>query len=252
MKKLITLAFALVCMVCTFAADFDLIIKTNSEKIEAIIQEVSDTEVKYKKANNPNGPLFVVKIDDISSIIYANGEVQAIEHKAKPAQQPQPNYGGYNGYNNYGYAYGALNGPMQRVGGDEYMIAGRQLKGKELNYFLQQNCPVAYNYHKKWVNCENAGWSLLAVGSALCLGVGVGVYMHGRTNYFDSAILTGTIFMCVGGAMMSGSIPLIACGNVFKKRTDRVFNQYCGQPQAFQPELHLQASENGLGLALHF
>ena len=247
MKKLITLAFALVCMVCTFAADFDLIIKTNSEKIEALIQEVSDTEVKYKKANNPNGPLFVVKMDDISSIIYANGEVQAIEHKAKPAPQPQPNYGGYNGYNyNNNYApYGLANGPMQRIGADEYMIEGRRLKGKELNYFLQQNCPIAYNYHKKWQGCEIAGWTLLGAGSVLCFAVGF-------TVLYEIREVPGYALIAAGAGIMAGSIPLIACGNVYKKRTAEVFNANCGRPQAFQPELHLQASENGLGLALHF
>lgn len=256
MKKIFTLAFALMCMILAFAADnVDIIIKTNSEKIEALIQEVSDTEVKYKKANNPNGPLFVVKMDDISSIIYANGEVQAIEHKAKPAPQPQPNYGGYNGYNyNNNYAaYGIVNGPMQRVGGDEYMIEGRRLKGKELNYFLQQNCPVAYTYHKKWVACEAAGWSLFGIGVAFAGVIGGGCWGWYANKGYNTAVLSaGIAFVYAGVGLVAGSIPLIACGNVYKKRTANVFNQYCGQPQAFQPELHLTSGANGLGLALHF
>ena len=92
MKKIFTLALAILCStLCMIAAaKCDLIIKTNSEKIEALIQEVSDTEIRYKKANNPTGPMFVIKISEISSIVYANGEVQAIEHKAEPAPQPAP------------------------------------------------------------------------------------------------------------------------------------------------------------------
>ena len=101
MKRILTLAFALLCMVSVFAANVDIIIKTNSEKIEALIQEVSDSEIKYKKANNPNGPMFIVNTDDVASIIYANGEVQAIEHKAQPAPQPKQNYG---------YGYGMKDG----------------------------------------------------------------------------------------------------------------------------------------------
>ena len=78
MKKIFVLAVSLSLSLALLAADFDLIIKTNSEKIEALIQEVSDTEVRYKKATNPNGPTFVLSMTEIATIIYANGEVQAI------------------------------------------------------------------------------------------------------------------------------------------------------------------------------
>lgn len=78
MKKIFVLAVSLSLCLALVAADFDLIIKTNSEKIEALIQEVSDTEVRYKKATNPNGPTFVLSMTEIATIIYANGEVQAI------------------------------------------------------------------------------------------------------------------------------------------------------------------------------
>ena len=253
MKKILTLAFAILCMVSVFAADnVDIIIKTNSEKIEALIQEVSDTEIRYKKANNPNGPMFVIKLDDVSSILYSNGEVQAIEHKAQPAQQPQQNYGGYGygyGYgNNYGGFAGA-NGPMQRVGNDVFMVEGRTLQGRELLFFLQKTCPQAYNFRKSWQACENAGWSLLATGPVVCLVMGLTMWACCKTN---DGVLTGFSFVVIGGAMTLTSIPLVACGNVYKKRVDEVFNTYCGRPQAFQPELKLTSGANGLGLAIAF
>lgn len=47
------------------------------EKIEAQIIEVNSESVSYKKANYLDGPAFSVKITEISSIIYANGDVQA-------------------------------------------------------------------------------------------------------------------------------------------------------------------------------
>ena len=252
MKKILTLAFALLCMVSVFAANnVDIIIKTNSEKIEALIQEVSDSEIRYKKANNPNGPMFVIKLDDVSSILYSNGEVQAVEHKAQPAQQPQQqsqyNYGTDYSYNNFN---ALANGPMQRIGADEYMIDGHRLKGKELDFFLRENCPVAYNHHKSWKNCEIAGYCLLAAGTGMFVGLGVVFY---SIAYGDRAYLyTGVSFMTIGGALMSASVPMIACGNIFKKRTHMVFNQNCGRQQAFQPELKLTSGANGLGIALAF
>lgn len=249
MKKILTLAFALLCMVSVFAAsNVDIIIKTNSEKVEALIQEVSDTEIRYKKANNPNGPMFVIKTDDVSSILYANGEVQAIEHKAQPAPQPQQNYGGYYG------GYAGTQSPMFRIGDNTYQIDGRRLEGRELMFFLQKTCPRAYNFRKSWQACETTGWCFFGIGIGFTLGIGLGCYGQYEFGRGGSSAMyyTGIAFMAAGGAMVLGSIPMIACGNVLKKRVDEVFNQYCGRQQAFQPELKLTSGANGLGLAIAF
>ena len=92
MKRISTLIIVLALSLAAFAAaNVDILIKTNSEKIEAIIQEVSDTEVKYKKASNPTGPTYIIKISELATIIYANGDVQAITPgQSQPAAQPQP------------------------------------------------------------------------------------------------------------------------------------------------------------------
>ncbi len=248
MKKILTLAFALLCMVSVFAANVDIIIKTNSEKIEALIQEVSDSEIKYKKANNPNGPMFIVKTDDVASIIYANGEVQAIEHKAQPAPQPQQNYG-------YGYGMTAAEADMlQRIGSNEYLINGQRLKGKELTFFLEKNCPEAYNYYRKWNNCEVAGWCLLSFGVAFAAGIGVTCYMYGIAKKEGwREMYSGIAFMAAGGAMTVASIPLIACGNINKKAVTNVYNEKCrNKSLADDVRLNVISNQNGLGLAIAF
>ena len=271
MKKFYVLAIALLCSVLNMiaAANHDLIIKTNSEKIEALIQEVSDTELRYKKANNPNGPMFVIKLEEVASIVYANGEVQAIEHKAAPQAQPQQAqpqqgynynsaYNPYNGgaYGNYMYGNNPDNGPMQRIGYNEYLIDGHRLKGKELKFFLQQTCPQAHTYYNTWNNCEVAGWCMLGIGAAMFIGIGVGCfvgsyeYSYGTRYSMEAA---GIAFWVIGGASMAGSIPLITCGNIFKRRVNQVYNRSCGNNNtAFAPELRLTSGANGLGLALGF
>ena len=45
------------------------------KKIEAKITEVSKSEIRYKEADNLEGPTFVIETNEISSIIYANGKV---------------------------------------------------------------------------------------------------------------------------------------------------------------------------------
>lgn len=89
MKKLILLAFSMMFAVITFAAHaVDVIITTDAQKINAKILEVSQTEIKYKEANNQNGPTFTLATDAISSVIYANGKVAVFnnEPKAAPAK----------------------------------------------------------------------------------------------------------------------------------------------------------------------
>ena len=91
MKRISTLIILLALSLAAFAANnIDILIKANSEKIEAIIQEVSDTEVKYKKASNPTGPTYIIKLSELATIIYSNGDVQAITpDQSQPAAQPQ-------------------------------------------------------------------------------------------------------------------------------------------------------------------
>lgn len=251
MKKIYFVAFAIFFSIASVMAEnkVDVIIKTNSEKIEALIQEVSESEVRYKKANNPEGPMFVLSTDEISSILYANGEVQAIEHKAKPAT-------GY--YTPYGYVSGQNAEAMTRVG-NEYIVGDRHLKGRELRYYLRQTCPSAYNYYNTWKNVETAGYCLLGIGAGMMIGLGVGCgqsvdwsYVYPNTERYRW-YMTGVSFLIIGGAVMVGSIPMIACGNVYKKRVDEVYNVQCARNKmAFDPKLKLYAGENGLGFAFAF
>ena len=60
----------------------DVIVLKDGTKLEIILVEVADKQVKYRKANNPEGPLFVKEIAYISSIIYANGEREDFTQEA--------------------------------------------------------------------------------------------------------------------------------------------------------------------------
>ncbi|MBO7456349.1 MAG: hypothetical protein J6T71_00820 [Paludibacteraceae bacterium] len=60
----------------------DIIVLKDGVQLDVILVEVADKQVKYRKANNPQGPLFVKEIANISSIIYANGEIEEFTPKA--------------------------------------------------------------------------------------------------------------------------------------------------------------------------
>ena len=65
----------------------DVIVTKDAQQIEAKITEVSESEVKYKKASNPNGPTFVMSTDKIATVVYENGEIQTFQPKAVETKQ---------------------------------------------------------------------------------------------------------------------------------------------------------------------
>ena len=56
----------------TFAQD-NIILK-NGEEINTKIIEINESNVKYKKYNNQDGPLYTISKDKIFLIKYSNGE----------------------------------------------------------------------------------------------------------------------------------------------------------------------------------
>ena len=72
MRKLFTLA-TLVTTICCFAQD--IIVTNKAQKIDAKILEVTSSEIRYKELDNLDGPVFILRADEIKSIIYANGKV---------------------------------------------------------------------------------------------------------------------------------------------------------------------------------
>lgn len=96
--------FLLCCLLLSFDSAFvfgqngrknDVIITKGNERIEAIILEVDESVVKYRKVSDPEGPVFSLNKTDISSILYGNGEVEKLDKSAeeeyfKPDSTPPP------------------------------------------------------------------------------------------------------------------------------------------------------------------
>lgn len=73
MKKLSFLLTIIFVSVCSFAQD--IIVTKDAKKIDAKILEVSTSEIRYKELDNLDGPVFILRTDEINSIVYANGKV---------------------------------------------------------------------------------------------------------------------------------------------------------------------------------
>ena len=63
----------------------DYITKTTGDSIPAKVLEITSSEIKYKKVDNPNGPTYSVLKSDIFYIRYENGSTEIIT-KMEPRQ----------------------------------------------------------------------------------------------------------------------------------------------------------------------
>jgi len=89
MRKILTTCLCSIFAGLTLFAQ-DIIITTDARKIEAKILEVSKTEIKYKENSNLNGPTFILETQEISSIIYSNGQVKVYNHETAQASEDEP------------------------------------------------------------------------------------------------------------------------------------------------------------------
>ena len=83
LKALLVLMIMLTSTTIVFAQEqkYDLIIKNDGTKIEAVVQYVELDVVKYKNFNNLEGPIYSISKDDIATIMYANGTIDVFQKK---------------------------------------------------------------------------------------------------------------------------------------------------------------------------
>lgn len=74
--KLSQLAFML--FLCTWCKAQDILVKTDSTKIECVVSKISEYEISYKAYDNQDGPSYVVQKVNVAYIIYKNGKKEII------------------------------------------------------------------------------------------------------------------------------------------------------------------------------
>jgi len=62
----------------------------NGNMIEAKVEEISPTEIKYRRLDNLNGPLIIINKSEVLSIRYENGVVDVINSAGKQAKPTGP------------------------------------------------------------------------------------------------------------------------------------------------------------------
>ena len=112
----------------------DTIMKRNGDRIIAKVTEVNTTEIKYKKFNFQDGPVYIEKKFDIESITYSTGLKERFEREKLPttdyykAPQRDPDY--------YGGPVGQSPSNKITEFGSKYNYQNRRIVERELHNVL--------------------------------------------------------------------------------------------------------------------
>ena len=84
MKTLKSLSFIVCLILCSLtykSFSQDVITLSNGTEIETKVIKITDSEIEYKKWNNQEGPSYVEKVSNVSSIKYQNGNKDTFNQK---------------------------------------------------------------------------------------------------------------------------------------------------------------------------
>lgn len=162
----------------------DIIVTRDNKRIDANITEVSGDNIRYKKANSPDGPVFVMPVKDINSIVYKNSDVQTFEETAATQNLPaavsatpasittstaasEPTV--YKALEFKGDVLPEIEYKKAVVPGKKkmkkrYCGGNMVLNKREFKIFLQRNCQEAYKELKKAQTLNIIGSSITVVG----------------------------------------------------------------------------------------
>ena len=214
-------------LVASLVSAQDVIITSDSRKIDAQIIEVSQTEVRYKEKSNPNGPTFVLNTKDINSIIYANGSVstftQTQTNQANSQLQP---------------------GSLITRSGKTYFYNGKGMSEAEYMAFVQNNCYEAWQSHQSGKKLVKNGWAFFGVGLG-CFVLSIPLAFAPYSLYYDP-ILWGA-----GAGFLISSAVCLPIGYSRVHNSHEIYNAQCARKTA-SLEFGIQTSQNGIGLAMKF
>ena len=130
--------------------------------------------------------------------------------------------------------------------GNTYYYDGRAMNEEAYSYFLQNNCPEAYNIFNSGSNTAYAGWILFSAGLGLDLGTLISYLALGGSN---TAIST---LSWIGLGCEIACIQTLIVGYNKKHESVDVYNTSCARKSTSKAYWSINASQNGIGIAYNF
>ena len=249
MKKLIVLLIGCLSVAQVCVAQ-DVIVTRDSKRIDAKVEEISETEVRYHRQDNPDGPVFVLSTSQIASIVFANGEVATFnnqptqqQQQLQPAQQNQYDHSviaGTAGLVQY------TPGKLVNRKESHYYYGGVKITDDTYEELLKAVCPKAYSTLSL---SEALGGFEILFGLAGFVLLDVGIY---KAIYYGDAESGPWFAWSV--ATFVAAIPCMIGKYSLRSKSVREFNEQCAMPSYSQNDIELQfgVSPTSVGLTLKF
>lgn len=136
LRRLSTILFLLCLARITMAQD--VIVMKDQSTVKCKVLEINNTEIKYKKWDNQDGPTYYISPLEVSKINYENGEVETFSEATNNRQDSKPQQTKYlNSYMTKSWGRLCLNGrplsdheiqSLVGQGGYQQYLKGRKLK----------------------------------------------------------------------------------------------------------------------------
>jgi len=231
-----------VSLVNTFAQD--IITLKNGEDIRALVQEIGEVDVKYKKFDNPNGPNYTMKKSEIFMIRYANGskDVFKTEPTTTLPVTEQPNIQRQKEI---------LPEPLSIQGVTIFNSNGRKLSKSEIQN-LMRNVPEALDLYNSGIRNRGIATGFEIPAHILCWG-GLGVIIAAAVNNDEEVAGTGLGLMVSSLPFSIVSIILNSSGNARINNSVGTYNRGIKQGQTSDVSLNFGVTQSGgIGLTLNF
>ncbi len=242
----------------------DSVILKNGTEIQVKVLEVSSAQIKYKKQENPDGPLYTYSIKDVLLIKYANGtkDVFGSQSSSVTTALPEPNSPRIETVEQLRYRRGFCSGQFVSP-------QGNRLSGAETRQLLSAT-PAALDYYQRGKALRMGSYltSAAAVGMiggglavALLAGEGNGGEHHGwnlgpgdkengigdnRHDEHHNGDLTQAGYIVAGAGLLTGLV-----GIWLDHRVTINFKRAAEQYNNSRPvSLHFGPSTKGLGLGM--
>ena len=246
LRKL-TASLFLLCMAATATAQ-DVIVMKDQTTVMSKVLEINSTEIKYKKWNNLDGPIYSILRSEVVSINYENGEVERFNEATSNQSIQNNQQNTYSPQVNRGYMEESASFPAAMK------LNGRRLTHEEVQNLVDEQTYQLYLKGKRQVNY---GEVIGVVGLVpLCLGVGFlfrtpEVEPGNRSDYLKFSLAS----IAIGTAAVIPGIVLSVAGGNNLRQVAETYNQNQGShyslniyPSMMKCDIIQSQGNYGLGL----
>lgn len=240
LRRLFTTLFLL--SIAGMATAQDVIVMKDQSTIMSKVLEITNTEIKYKKWNNQDGPTYSINRSEVVSINYENGEVEKFSETAHDQQ-----------YNNTPQ----IQNPNSNMvnSGTRLYLNGRILSDNEVRGLVEAQ---SYQLYTKAGNQEKAAFVCIAGGGIALAVAGIIYLIEPPDTDIHSSIFKTKLAFAIGGLAlgMTGWILESSASNKAKKVAETYNNSHGGtyslnlSPSLMRCELPQSQGNCALGLTL--